>query len=86
VKFSTNQLEIEPGDILIGYTDGVTEALAPNGELFSREQLLSLLEQPSVSASDIIEKIKTRLSNFINEAQQSDDITMIAVQRLIKTA
>ena len=86
VKFSTNQVEIEPGDILIGYTDGVTEALAPNGELFSREQLLSLLEQPPVSASDIIEKIKTSLSNFINEAQQSDDITLIAVQRLIKTA
>jgi sigma-B regulation protein RsbU (phosphoserine phosphatase) len=86
VKFSTSQVEIKPGDTLIGYTDGVTEALAPNGELFGREQLLSLLEQPSVSASDIIEKIKTRLSNFINDIQQSDDITLIAVQRLIKTA
>ncbi|UCD88641.1 MAG: SpoIIE family protein phosphatase, partial [Desulfobacterales bacterium] len=86
VKFSTNQVEIESGDILIGYTDGVTEALASNGELFSREQLLSLLEQPSVSASDIIEKIKTRLSDFISDVQQSDDVTLIAVQRLIRTA
>jgi sigma-B regulation protein RsbU (phosphoserine phosphatase) len=86
VKFSTNQVEIEPGDILIGYTDGVTEALAPNGELFGRKQLLSLLEQPSVSAPDIIDKIKACLSNFINDAQQSDDITLIAVQRLINTA
>jgi sigma-B regulation protein RsbU (phosphoserine phosphatase) len=33
MKFDVQQFQIEPGDILIGYTDGVIEAVAPNGDL-----------------------------------------------------
>jgi serine phosphatase RsbU (regulator of sigma subunit) len=67
-NFKTHQVEIEPGDILIGYTDGVTEALSPDGELFTKKRFLSLFEQPSVSASSLLEKIKTRLSTHIDKS------------------
>ena len=83
-NFKTHQVEIEPGDILIGYTDGVTEALSPDGELFTKKRFLSLFEQPSVSASSLLEKIKTRLSTHIDIAKQFDDITIIVLQRLLK--
>jgi len=82
--FKTGQVEIEPGDILIGYTDGAIEALSPDGELFARKRFLSLFEQPSVSASSLLEKIKTRLSTHIDTAKQFDDITIIVLQRLLK--
>ncbi len=83
-KFKTDQVEIKPGDILIGYTDGVIEALSPDGELFTKKRFLSLFEQPSVSASSLLEKIKTRLSTHIDTAKQFDDITIIVLRRLLK--
>jgi len=73
---------IEPGDILIGYTDGVIEALAPNGDFFTRKRLLSIIEQPPASASDLVERIKTNLFTHVHNAPPSDDITMLAVRRL----
>jgi sigma-B regulation protein RsbU (phosphoserine phosphatase) len=82
MKFEIQQVEIEPADILIGYTDGVTEALSADGEFFTRKQLLSVLEQPADSGSDLVKRIKTKVLNHIQNAAPSDDITMLAVQRL----
>jgi sigma-B regulation protein RsbU (phosphoserine phosphatase) len=82
MKFEIQQVQIEPGEILIGYTDGVIEALAPNGDFFTRKRLLSILEQPPASASDLVERIKTTLSTHVHNAPPSDDITMLAVRRL----
>ena len=80
-KFKIQQVQLEPGDILIGYTDGVTEARAPDGEFFTLERLLSLLEQPATSASDLLKRIQTNLFAYMDDAPQFDDITMLAVQR-----
>jgi sigma-B regulation protein RsbU (phosphoserine phosphatase) len=82
MKFEIQQVQMEPADILIGYTDGVIEALAPNGDFFTRKRLVSILEQPPSSASDLVERIETSLSTHIHNAPPSDDITMLAVQRL----
>ena len=82
MKFEIQQVQMEPGDILIGYTDGVIEALAPNGDFFTRKRLASILAQSPSSASSLVERIKTSLSTHIHGAPPSDDITMLAVQRL----
>jgi sigma-B regulation protein RsbU (phosphoserine phosphatase) len=82
MKFEIQQVQIEPGDILFGYTDGVIEALAPNGDFFTRKRLKSVLEKSPSSVSDLVERIKSRLSTHIHNAPPSDDITMLAVQRL----
>jgi sigma-B regulation protein RsbU (phosphoserine phosphatase) len=84
MNFEIQHVQIEPGDILIGYTDGVTEALSPNGEFFTKKQLLSVLEQPADSGSDVVRRIKTKVFNHIQNVAPSDDITMLAVQRLHK--
>ena len=82
MKFEIQQVEIEPGDILIGYTDGVTEALSPDGKFLTRKRLLSVLEQQADSGADLVKRIKTKVFNHIQNAAPSDDITMLAVQRL----
>ena len=82
MKFKIQQVQLEPGDILIGYTDGVTEARAPSHEFFTLKRLLPLLERPAPSAIEMLERIKTNLFAFIDNAQQFDDITLLAVQRL----
>ena len=82
MKFEIHQVQIEPGDILIGYTDGVIEALAPNGDFFTRKRLRSIIEQTPSSASDLVDRIQTSVAAHVHNAPPSDDITMLAVQRL----
>jgi sigma-B regulation protein RsbU (phosphoserine phosphatase) len=72
---------IEPGEVLVGYTDGVTEAMSPDEVLYTKERFFSLLERPASSATDLVERVKTDLFSHIRHAPQSDDITMIAVHR-----
>ncbi len=80
-EFEIKHAQLEPGDILIGYTDGVTEALSPQEKLFTKERLLAVIEHPVSSAGELIERIKTHLFRHIDDAPQFDDITMIAVYR-----
>ena len=81
-KFKIKQIQLEPGDILIGYTDGVTEGKNPDGHLFSKERLLSLIEKPTVGAVELIDRIKEHLFLYIADAPQFDDITMLAIHRM----
>jgi len=80
MEFNMGQIQLEPGDILIGYTDGVTEGKNPDGELFTDKRLHELLQKPSPSASQLLERVKSNLFNFIGDAPQFDDITMLAVR------
>jgi sigma-B regulation protein RsbU (phosphoserine phosphatase) len=80
MKFKIGQIQLESGDILIGYTDGVTEGKNPDGKLFTDKRLQTLLEKPPPSASHLLERIKSNLFNFIDDAPQFDDITMLAVR------
>lgn len=84
MKFKIKQVQLEPGDILIGYTDGVTEARSPSSEFFGSKRLRSLLEQPASDVCDLLGRIKTNLFAHIDNAPQFDDITMLAVQRRVK--
>ena len=80
-EYKTDLVQIEPGDILIGYTDGVTEALSPAKEFYSKSRFFSILKCPVSTASKLIEQIKIDLYNHMNDAAQFDDITMLAVHR-----
>ena len=79
--YDTGQIHFEQGDMLIGYTDGVTEARSPQDELFTRRRLQSLIEQPYNSATELLDRIKTSLFAFIDIAPRGDDVTMLAIQR-----
>jgi sigma-B regulation protein RsbU (phosphoserine phosphatase) len=81
IAFKAQDVQLEPGDLLVGYTDGVTEARSPEGEVYTRDRLQSLLTQPIKSASDTIERVKANLFEFIDRAARGDDVTMLAVQR-----
>lgn len=80
--FGVRQIRLAPGDTLLGYTDGATEARSPSEEMFGRKRLESLLAQDNPSANRMIERIRSRLSDFVDHAPQEDDITLLAVRRL----
>jgi sigma-B regulation protein RsbU (phosphoserine phosphatase) len=81
MQYKVEHVQMEPDDFLIGYTDGVTEAMSPENILFSKERILSLIEKPAASASQQIEQIKTDIFNHIADAPQFDDITMLSLHR-----
>lgn len=82
IHFKIQQTRLDPGDILLGYTDGVTEARTASGEIFTHDKLLSMLEPPAASATELIENIATSVTTHTGEAEQYDDITMIAIRRV----
>jgi sigma-B regulation protein RsbU (phosphoserine phosphatase) len=80
-EFNIQQVHLEPGDTLVGYTDGITDARSPHNQLFTKERLQLLLEQPFSSASDLLDQIIANLSTHIDNAPQDDDVTILAVRR-----
>lgn len=82
MKFTIEQVQLQPGDILFGYTDGVTEGKNIEGKLFTSDRLMPLLTKPVESASALLERVKTNLFEYIGEAPQFDDITILSVKRL----
>jgi serine phosphatase RsbU (regulator of sigma subunit) len=83
--YDIGQIKMEPGDMLIGYTDGVTEARSPADEVFTRSRLRSLIEQPFTTASEMLERVRSNLFTFIDIAPRNDDVTMLAVERVVGT-
>jgi serine phosphatase RsbU (regulator of sigma subunit) len=69
------------GDLLLACTDGVTEAAGPEGELFSAERMRRLLSHPADSAQALVDRIVNRVSTHTGDAEQFDDITLLALQR-----
>jgi sigma-B regulation protein RsbU (phosphoserine phosphatase) len=81
MEYQVKLVTIEPGDILLGFTDGVTEAMSPREDLFGKKRISNLLENPPSTASELIEQLKLELFKHIDNAPQFDDITIIALHR-----
>ena len=82
-NYTIGEIQLEPGDILFGYSDGVTDARNSAGKMFGEKRMLALLqENPVTSAQELLMRVKTAVSAHIDTADQYDDITMIAVRRL----
>jgi serine phosphatase RsbU (regulator of sigma subunit) len=82
-QYTIGEALLEPGDILFGYSDGVTDARNPSGKMFTEKKMLALLQQaPATSADELLMRVKTALGEHISSADQYDDITMIALKRL----
>ena len=79
VNFKKGILKLDAGDSIFLYTDGVTEAMNDKGELFSEERLKdSLSKLKDKSIEEIVKGVRTDIKNFVREAPQSDDITILA--------
>jgi sigma-B regulation protein RsbU (phosphoserine phosphatase) len=75
------ELQLQEGDLVLFYTDGVTEANAPSGELYGEDRLkLAIRRLGSSSATDIVEGIKDDVLEFSKGVVQYDDITLMALK------
>ena len=79
--YEQETIQLKTGDILLVYTDGVTEALNGSDVEFSEEKLRSILvESLRLSARDLTEKVIAEVLAWQGQASQHDDITLIVVK------
>ncbi|MBR1730284.1 MAG: serine/threonine-protein phosphatase, partial [Selenomonadaceae bacterium] len=82
MDFEQQEIKLESGDILYLYTDGVTEAMDINNNQYGEERLSKCLNNVDKNADlpTILKNVRDDLSDHVGEADQSDDITMLAVR------
>ena len=82
-QFSEETFQLERGDTLLLFTDGVTEAIDPDENEYDNERLKKLLQQcGKLSCKEIVDAVKADVKAFAGDAEQSDDITLMAMKRL----
>ena len=80
IRFREHEFQLEPGDSLFVYTDGVAEATDANNELFGEERTLAALNRdPAASPKDLLANVKEGIDTFVGDAMQFDDITMLGL-------
>ena len=80
--YQESTLKLEKGDMLVTFTDGVTEACDPNNNLYGEDRLESLLATlRGNTAQEVTSAIDNAVNAHANGAEQSDDITIMAIKR-----
>ncbi|MBQ3431872.1 MAG: serine/threonine-protein phosphatase, partial [Clostridia bacterium] len=80
VRYKEQNYVFRKGDQIFLYTDGVTEAHNPQGELFGEKRLLEALNSATdTSAKGLCQAVKQAVEAFREDAAQFDDITMLAL-------
>ena len=79
-NFSEQHLQLNPGDSIFLYTDGLTEAEDSSQQLFGIERVIQVARNAANQPRPLIEALTASVKQFVGEAEQSDDLTMLAVK------
>jgi len=81
MEYDSHKVVLRPGDTVLLYTDGVTEAMTADGQLFGEERLAETMRRTNgAPLKDVLQSIQAGLTEFAGGAPQADDITMLALQ------
>ena len=81
IKYFQNEITLNPGDRLLLYTDGVTEAINNKEEFFGEKRLIEILDKKGDSQiKEVLDSIKNDIDLFVGDLDQFDDITMLILE------
>jgi phosphoserine phosphatase RsbU/P len=81
-KYKEELINMDPGEILVTYSDGVTEARNEYGQFFEKERLLRVLSRISrYKFEDMGEIIVREVDNFVGDAPVNDDLSLIIIRK-----
>ena len=85
--FREGRTKLQPGDVLVIYSDGVSEAVNPEGEEFGPTRLYEVVARNlDASAAGIRDRIESSLTKFCQGTPAADDITLVICKRLAESA
>lgn len=83
VEFETKEIQLEAGEKIVLYTDGVVEAVGEDGEMYDEELYEQFLEgRDKDSSQKIVQSTMVEVLQFVGKADQSDDITVLGLRYL----
>ena len=75
-------VDLAPGDLVVLYTDGVTDARSPSGAMFEDDRLFEIVDRlRDAPAADVVDAIREAVAAFAGGAEPADDITIVAIRR-----
>ena len=81
INYCEQTINLNKGDRIFIYTDGVTEATDSNNQLFGDQRLLDAMKNTrNLSAPDTLKTIRETVDNFVGNAEQFDDLTMLTFE------
>lgn len=79
-KYKEYEIQLEAGDQLFLYTDGIPEATNADNQMFRCERMLAALNQkPDADPKTLLENVRAAVDAFVQEAEQFDDLTMLSI-------
>jgi sigma-B regulation protein RsbU (phosphoserine phosphatase) len=82
-QFAVTEIQLEPGDTIMMYTDGIPEATDKQGAMFEMDRMQSVLEaNDKGSMADMVKALEAAVEQFVTGAPQYDDFTMLALRYL----
>ncbi len=80
-QFEEIVVKMQPNDSFLFYTDGITEAMNSDNELYGKARLMQAVTSSTVLAKDLVKSVVASVDHFCDERQQRDDICVTAVRR-----
>lgn len=82
-EYCAEKLQVEPGEILVIYTDGLSEARNSQDEEYGEQRVIeSLVDRARLGARSLVENCLDSLAQFLGSAPVTDDLTIMAIERL----
>jgi sigma-B regulation protein RsbU (phosphoserine phosphatase) len=79
-EFTSQETDLVPGDTIFLYTDGLDEAEDAERRLFGKKRIIEALQATSQEPRTLIEHMTQAVADFVGDTEQSDDLTMLAMQ------
>ena len=81
IRFEQHEFQLNPGDSIFVYTDGVAEATNGDSELYGTERMLGALNsEPDAQPEQVLTNVMNDITGFVDGAEQFDDITMLCIR------
>jgi sigma-B regulation protein RsbU (phosphoserine phosphatase) len=78
--FTTQEADLAPGSTLFLYTDGLDEAEDAGHRQFGKKRIYEVMQTTSQQPRTLIERMTQAVADFVGDTEQSDDLTMLAMQ------
>lgn len=80
-RYRAQQVQLRPGDLLVMYTDGITEAMNAGGELYGAMRLEAALRNAgTLSVREVVDRIRADVDRHVAGAEPSDDLTLLVIR------